>query len=124
MILYDIGNNLEKLFMPDTVEDDIDFDVTNVSFSSFVVPGNKLCDSESFGNISDVILMDGIETLWFHSNTATTLEIPASVTSICLADNIPLKEIIVRGKTSLDEFENQEFQSCEIPDDINVIFRP
>jgi len=112
-------------------------------FDGCSLPGNKVLvlgknalkgGMSDFGSsiTKDIILMDGITEIdyFFFWNLLeiTSIEIPSSVTTIgtSVFEDSNITEIVVRGKTSLDDFEDATGLTTEggLPEGVNIIFRP
>ena len=83
--------------------------------------------------VEEIILMDGITTIRYSTfdekPLLTTIELPSSVTVVeewAFDGWTNLTEIVVRGKTSLDDFEDATGLTTEggLPEGVNIIFRP
>ena len=138
------NNNLTSLILPESVASTM-YETFGHNLTTVVVPGSvKLLGGATFSgqtNLTDVILMDGIEEIGsdiynmgmkgstFKNTSLTSIEIPSSVTKIykdSFANNSNLTEIVVRGKTSLIDFTDSTGLTTEggLPEGVNIIFRP
>jgi len=83
-------------------------------------------------NTTDLIIMEGASVLnldLMASDNLTSIEIPSSVNKVMewsFYGCTNLQEIVVRGKSSLDEFEDATGLTTEgyLPEGVNIIFRP
>jgi len=83
------------------------------------------------GSLVDVIIMEGNTLLDynFEKTNISSIELPSSiswVTENTFYNCENLTEIVVRGKTSLDDFEDATGLTTEggLPEGVNIIFRP
>ena len=106
----------------------------NNNLKSVVIPGSVPASSGLLASnpIENVLLMDGITAIadnTFYNNYFTSIEIPSSVTRVSedafsICDN--LTEIVVRGKSSLSDFDYATGLTTDggLPEGVNIIFRP
>lgn len=86
------------------------------------------CDGSE--GLKEMILMDGITTIknldTGFNDSISSIEIPSSVTHFSEYYMLSTPEVIIRGKTSLDDFEDATGLTAEgdFPEDVNIIFRP
>jgi len=116
-------------FIPDTTV----FEGTGFPGNKVLVLGSKALSGSGglFKFAEELIIMDGVDSIGLASLylDITSIEIPSSVTKVgevAFEGCTNLTEIVVRGKTSLDDFEDATGLTTDggLPEGVNIIFRP
>ena len=127
------NNSLDSIYIPETTM----FEVSSVfplGGKVFILGKNSTNGDHTIVlyNTTDLIIMEGASVLnldLMASDNLTSIEIPSSVNKVMewsFYGCTNLQEIVVRGKSSLDEFEDATGLTTEgyLPEGVNIIFRP
>ena len=126
-------NPFETISIPETLSSAGDYFIAGHNLTEITIPSSvRTVEALSGDNLKNVVLSEGNETIAYDALNNTkikTIEIPSSVIQVhekAFNGCSNLTEIVVRGKSSLDDFIDSTGLTTAggLPEGVNIIFRP